>query len=111
MDSNFDDDIVDLSGNEDGSLPAGYQAGIDKFRLLVALLNSSKNLNDVQFLYALSDDINLFRLYMQYMELDSVYDAVRYLFIAYPSATKSKRIKVNFCQNMKAKKGRVPNKL
>lgn len=90
----------DTYEDEDTMLPSGYQRAMDKLRVLVSLLNASKNMNDVQFLLCLSSDVNLFRLYMQYTEIDQVYDAVRYLFIAYPTATKSKKIKVNFCQNM-----------
>ena len=97
--------------NEDTSLPAGYQEAMNKFRVLVALLNSSKNMNDVQFLLAISSDINLFRLYMQFTELDLVFDAVRYLFLAYPAATKSKKIKVDFCRNLNRIKNRIMLKL
>lgn len=93
--------------NEDSLLPAGYQEALNKFRVLVMLLNSSKNMNDVQFLLAMSSDINLFRLYMQFVEIDSVFDAVRYLFLAYPAATKSKKIKVDFCKNINRIKNRI----
>ena len=97
--------------SDDASLPVGYLEAMNKFRVLVALLNSSKNMNDVQFLLALSSDINLFRLYMQYVEIDLVFDAVRYLFLAYPVATKSKKIKVDFCRNINRIKNRIMLKM
>jgi len=104
----MDDDIL---SNEGDLLPAGYAEAIDRFRLLVALLYSSKNLNDINFLLLLSGDINLFRLYMQYTEIDLVFDAVRYLFLMFPSATKSKKIKTTFCRNISRIKNQIPAKL
>jgi hypothetical protein len=96
---------------EEDQLPSGYMEALGKFRILVSLLNSTKNVNDVQFLVLLSSDINLFRLYMQYTELDLVFDAVRYLFLAFPAATKSKKVKTTFCQNLNRIKNRIMSKM
>lgn len=104
-------DDEDITENEGDLLPAGFAEAVDRFRLLVALLYSSKNLNDINFLLLLSSDINLFRLYMQYTEIDLVFDAVRFLFLMYPSATKSKKIKTTFCKNISRIKNQIPNKL
>ena len=101
----------DVLYNEGDLLPAGYAEAVDRFRLLVALLYPSKNLNDINFLLLLSGDINLFRLYMQYTEIDLVFDAVRYLFLMFPSATKSKKIKTVFCRNISRIKNQIPAKL
>lgn len=101
----MDDDVYNAP--EDNLLPSGFAEALSKFRVLVSLLNSTKNVNDVQFLVLLSSDINLFRLYMQYTEIDLVFDAVRYLFLAFPAATKSKKVKTTFCRNM----NRIKNKI
>ena len=101
----MDDDKYNMP--EDSMLPSGYADALEKFRVLVSLLHSTKNVNDVQFLVLLSSDINLFRLYMQYTEIDLVFDAVRYLFLAMPSATKSKKVKTTFCRNMNRIKNRI----
>ena len=104
-------DDEDIISNDGDLLPAGYSEAVDRFRLLVSLLYSSKNLNDINFLLLLSGDINLFRLYMQYTEIDLVFDAVRYLFLMFPSATKSKKIKTTFCRNISRIKNQIPAKL
>lgn len=96
---------------EDTSLPAGYSQALSKFRTLVALLHSSKNMTDVQFLLSLCSDINLFCLYMQYTEIDSVFDAVRYLLLTYPAAAKSKKIKTTFCRNLARIKNKIPDRI
>lgn len=103
------DDDVQLA--EDSSIPAGYNKALSKFRTLVALLHASKNMTDVQFLLSLGADINLFCLYMQYTELDSVFDAVRYLFLTYPAAVKSKKIKTTFCRNLSRIKNKISDRI